>query len=132
MSLHKDKLYNNAIINSFKIKSDSIEVLKESIKIALSTHNTALGFVSTVNVLRLYWKNPNYPNYIKFKKPLDIDNCIEFVYDWLMNIDSIDRITEKNENGENGEYGFGFKISSKGESDYEIFNIKCMNLLYKT
>jgi len=132
MSLHKDKLYNNAIINSFKIKSDSIEVLKESIKIALSTHNTALGFVSTVNVLRLYWKDPDYPNYIKFKKPLDVDNCIQFVYDWLMNIDSSDRLTDKNENNDNGEYGFGFKISSKGESDYEIFNITCMNLYYKS
>lgn len=132
MSSHKDKLYNNAIINSFKIKSDSIEVLKEAIKIAFSTHNTAMGFSSTVNVLTMYWRDcPNCTNYIKFKKPLNVENSFDFIYEWLMNVDSKDRLVEEVENQNGGDFGFGFKICSKGNNDYEIFHISSMNLYYK-
>ena len=129
MSLNKDKLYNNAINNSFKIKSDSIEVLKDSIKIAFSTHNNVIGFSSTSNILTLYWRDCN--EIIKFKKPLNEDTCFDFVLDWLMNIDPKDRLNETIENLENGDYGFGFNIYCNENNEYELFNIACMNLYYK-
>lgn len=127
--VNKDKLYNNAIINSFKIKSDSIEVLKESVKIAFSTHTNVVGFISTVNTLTLFWKNST--DVVKFKKPLNEEMCFEFVHEWLMNIDPNDRLKEESVD-ENGDYGFGFKISSKGDNDFELFHIICMNLYYKS
>jgi len=123
--VNKDKLYNTAIINSFKIKSDSIEVLKEAVKIAFSTHTNVIGFTSTVNTLTLFWKN--YPDIIKFNKSLNEEMCYDFIYNWLMNIDPNDRLKEESDDGD---YGFGFKISSKGNDDVELFHIVCMNLNY--
>lgn len=124
----KDKLYSNAIINVFDIKSDSIEVLRNSIKIAFSTHHEVIGFTSTVNTLILYWKDNN--DIIRFKKPLDEENCFNFVKDWLHNIEKSDRqkdiiISDSLED----DYGFGFKIVSSN-NNYELFKITCMDLYY--
>lgn len=124
----KDKLYNTAIINVFKVKSDSVEVLREIVKIAFSTHDHVVGFKSTVNTLTLYWRECT--DIIKFKKPLDEEKCFEFVSDWLYNVDPNDRQKEISPDQNGGDYGFGFKISSKGDNDFELFHVVCMNLYY--
>jgi len=128
MMVFKDKLYSNAIINVFEIKSDSIEVLRNSIKIAFSTHHEVIGFTSTVNTLILYWKDNN--NIIRFKTPFDEDKCFEFVKEWLYNIENIDRQKDIDIGGSSeDDYGFGFKIVSSNKG-YELFKIDSMNLYY--
>lgn len=125
----KDKLYSNAIINVFKIKSDSIDVLRSAIKIAFSTHHEVIGFTSTVDTLILYWRD--IEGVIKFKKPFNEDKCFEFVKDWLHNINPIDRQKDRIvDDSTEDDYGFGFKVTSKGDSDHELFRVICMNLYY--
>ena len=123
-----EKLYKNAIINGFIIKSDSVDVLKDAIRIAFSSHSLAIGHIKTKNILTIYWRETT--DVIKFQKPLNIESCFEFVHDWLKSIKPEDRLLENKKLQVNGDYGFGFKISSDNDSDYELFEIKCMNLYY--
>jgi len=127
--LTKDKLYSNAIINVFKIKSDSIDVLKNAIDIAFSTHNDVIGYNINKDTLILYWRNEE--DIIKFKKPIGEEKCFEFVKDWLYNIKPVDRQKDKLiDKSTDDDYGFGFKVTSKADSDNELFRVICMNLYY--
>lgn len=125
--INENKLYKNAIINNFDIKSDSIEVLKNTIKIAFSTHQKATYYIKFKNKLIIYWGKKENTNC--FDRPIGENVCFKFVYEWLCDMNVEDRFTENP--GENkDDYGFGFKIKSSGNGDRELFRISCMNLYY--
>lgn len=124
--INENKLYKNAIINSFDIKSDSIEVLKNAIKIAFSSHNRVTCYIKYKNKLILYWGKKENAEY--FPNPLTEISSFNFVYDWLCGIDDDDRY--RDQSGDDNEYGFGFKIKSSANGDRELFRITSMNLYY--
>jgi len=125
--INENKLYKNAIINSFDIKSDSIEVLNNAIKIAFSTHNKATCFIKYKNELILYWGKKENAEY--FQNPINENICFDFVYNWLCSIEPSDRYIDQM-GGDENDYGFGFKIRSPENGDRELFKIICMNLYY--